>query len=1449
MFPHINIQPRQAASARQKKNRDPILPTLQSQHQRTHSSTGRVSNHTFTYNNNNNSNQHSNVNNSDYGYQNRAIVTTATSHIDDRYGDDDDEQHNSSRIINDHSTTSIPRFSASAATARPHKSVTTAPINLTEYQSQQHIPQPPSTTESQQPQQQRASPASSFLPTIEQPKSNANTKNKAVIVAASTAVATPLAPSLSDLPSPIAKRGVFATSSATTTTSTAFQQQQQQQKLVSDPSLLSSQQQQQQQKQYVPAPPPPPVMLVPKARSSKLELEVQRLEAAGTLLVQRPGEEIAGLILLEKAIASRTRFPVLASEIWRRAEQLVVLCCQIVFRLMQQCDESSLLRSKEVLRVAERILNPPPPLATHSTQPLAEPFDGFDVLKRSLLASTRVAYAVVLSEMNEHPETIVAVLETALQTEQPRPSAATLYNLAVAYVNAGKFDDAAACVLRCIDLVSHYTSMHLNLTRETEPPYRCFIQENATYSILCHHLVASIGTWCNLPQLTLQHSILALRCAERCLGTQHALTARCAQYVRSLEMTRMSLGPNSFAVMSTSMRATQELLSQSLGARRDAHGAPPTIPFQMSSFSSEFLPSLLIPFSLVQPHPITFDLPAEAYRRPAPPLLIAREPVKGLDATTARKMTNEALKSAKASTLTNVPQPPGAAARRYIHHHQQQQQEKKKKKIQQVQQQQQQRGAQQVDEDQHAGDQEHKQDQGQQALRYLSVIPLRDFDLYQKIQQEVAGLVSNTERFVSGEINKRRAEQVSLLRLPYVPSNAVTNRYDQSYKKLREMSYLKPDHTLADEEIWNQAAYRLQNFMRRFVADLKVCRRQMAVEHLIRRHMAADSISEAWRLYKLCRAAKRRLRFLRQKKSELDCLVMTQSYLRFHQSIESYAGWYLKYLQRKLWEKQHFKQRQLAAGLIQAVWRSHDARSKLRFIIGSAVKIQRFSRKFRLYIEMRLVVFRRRQRRRAFYCSLHGSASKIQHWFRSQIPRVHALREMRRRQRLRDEAYQTMYDAEWLKYVSFRDADENTCARRIVRFFRRCIWRRNEAERQRRSNLRHAAATMVRRSFLRYKCRKLRIRVQQENEYQLRILQRKEEVREAARDLQRYGRGLLGRASVYGNLRKQAQEEVAARRIQRFALLLHAKVQKRQLAERRSFEAARYEIAALRFVSTLAIQCAWRRFVAKKFVRGYATFMGEGRNGIARKIQRCFRQHRAHLRFSVMARQRRETQIAEQQTQVRDCAAKRIQRAFRSNLQRRLGRKFAVATVIELSRLRSAAEVIQRRWRCTFARLQRFALQQERDAQIERWRGEEHRVVSAIVLQRWVRSRILIRKQIEDAKPGHHRRMAQRIQCMVRSFFARRKIRQLQICRDALSAQESVVRDQHHAAIIIQRNERMRQARNGYRLRLDAAKVIRDSWHAIFVKTQLKTARIMADYEAYLQSTKDEENQNHEQEL
>ena len=1346
MFPHINVQPRHAASARVKKNKEPILPPLAS-----------------------------------------STTTTSTIH----------QQQQQNPLKSSYSPSSSTKVVMTARKQQNnnnnnHNNIPADPeIESRQQQQQQQLPQI-STAEKKQQQQPKQ------LPVFHAPAPPTTPKPTTTTHSSSTAAAD-------QQPSNNNTTNAFQKKSETTA---AFHHQ--------------------------PAP-PPPVMVVPKARTSKLELEVQRLEAAGTLLVQRPGEEIAGLILLEKAIFSRTRFPVLASEIWRRGEQLVVLCCQIVFRLNQQTDDSVLTKSKEILRIAERILNPPP-LATHSTTPPAEPFDGFDVLKRSLLASVRVSYATVLFGMNEHPETILAVLETALQAEQPRPSAATLYNLAVAYVNAGKFDDAAAAVLRCIDLVSHYTSMHLNLTRETEPPYRSFIQENATYSILCHHLVASIGSWCNLPQLTLQHAILALRCAERCLGVQHALTARCSQFVRSLEVTRMSLGSAALAasmvMAASSMRETQDLLSSSLRTRREIHGAPPTIPFQLPSFSSEFLPSLLIPFTLVQPHPISFDLSPEAYKRPAPPLLISYEPVKSIDATIARKMTNDALKSSKASTLTRIPLPPGAATRKYIKEQQQKKllmnnsnnvTERKK-------------------DDENVNNNQNlltsPNTNSDQVLRYQSVIPLRDFDLYQQIQNEVAGLVSNTERFVSDEINKRRNEQVALLRLPNVPTNAVTNRYDQSYRKLREMSHLRPDHTLEDEMLWNQAAYRLQKFMRRFVAQLKVSRRQHAVDHLIRRHVAADRILETWKLYKLCRAAKR----------ELDCLIMAQSYLRFHQSIEAYAGHYVKYLQQKLWEKQHAKQRELGASLIQAVWRSHSSRNQTRFIIKHAVKIQRFYRKFRLYIEMRLVVFRRRQRRRAFHALLHGSARRLQTWFRLEMPRVHALRELRRRQALRDAAYQKMYDEEWEKYVFFRDADEEACAKRIITFLRRCIWRRNEAERLRRSHLRHAAATIVRRSFLRYKCRKLRINVTDEIEEKRRVLQRKEEVREAVRDLQRFGRGYIARSSVFTFLRRIEQEELAAQRIQRFALILFARVQRRKLAERRDFEAARYETAALRSVMALQIQCAWRRFVAKKFVKGYATFMGEGRNGIIKKIQRAYRQHRAHLRFSAMVQKRRQEQLEEQQRQLQLCAAARIQRAFRSALQFRLGKKFAVATVLELSKLRTAAEIIQRRWRYTQARIVRFDLQRARDGQIEQWRGEEHRVVSAMVLQRWARSKILIRQQIEDAKPGFQGRMAQRIQSLARCFIARKKLRELQLVRDHLVKEESVALDQQHAAIVIQRNVKMMLAKKVYGEKRAAAKTIRDSWHSIYEKKKLKTARIMADYEAYLASEKEATTDEQEEE-
>lgn len=1214
----------------------------------------------------------------------------------------------------------------------------------------------------------------------------------------------------------------------------------------------------------------------PKARVSKLELEVQRLEAAGTLLVQRPGEEVAGLILLEKAIFSRARFPILASEIWRRAEQLIVLCCQLIFRLTQQTDSTALVRCKEIVRIAERVLQPPPP-AVNAMTAVADPFDGFDALKRSLAASIRIAYAVVLTNIGDaSPETVLAVIESGLMAEQPRPSPPTLYNLAVAYVNAGRFDEAAACVVRCIDLVSHYTTMHLNLTRETEPPYRCFVQESATYTILAHHLVASIGTWCNLPQLTLQHGILALRCAERCLGTQHALTTRCAQFVRSLELQRMSLAPASFnnllsgsvlnVVMDSGVRrSTHDLFASSLrdvrkGSKDGAGGAgsfggPPRIPFQMQSFSAEFLPSLLLPFTLVQSHPIAFDLPAASLQsRVVAPLLLTRDTSGAIDATTARRMTNEALRKAKiAAAVTGtspaavIPTPPststlkthlqrgGVAPLRSVsttvkrkaspkklhhpqHHHH------------------------------HRDESQQQQQQEEQIMpvhdaspKYLSVIPLRDYDLYRQIQQEVGDLVSSTEHFVTAEMNRRRHNQVSLLRLPAVEDGAVMNRYSASVQALREISYLRPDHTLEDEALWNIAAFKLQKFMRRVVARSIVEQKRACVTQLIRRHIAADTIFESWQLYKLRRASKKRLHFLRHKRSELDCILMLQSSLRFHQAIERYAECYVQHLRYQIWERQHWKKRQLGATMIQSIWRSHASRTRTKHIIASAVKLQRFRRKYVLYLHTRLAVFRRRQRRRAFYHRLHSSAGRLQRWFLREIVRVHALRELRRQQRLRDAIQSTRLEVEWVRYQPFRDADHRQCGRRILRFLRMVIWRRNDNERHRRAVLRHAAATIVRRAFLRFQCRKLRRMHAEQQARTLTVMRRKEEVREAVYDLQRFCRGFMGRSKIYAFLKQQAREEAAARRIQRFALLLHARVQRRELEQRREFETSRYQSAALRSVSALMIQCAWRRFLAKRFVQGYSTFLHKGRNTFVTQIQRAYRRHRARNKYRRLVHLRMQRCEEQRIGQLRECAASRIQRAFRSALQRRLGRRFAVATVCDLARLRRAATMIQRRWRYTLSRLMRFDMARRRDEQVSLLRAEEHRVAAVIRLQRWARgATFLARNARAAALPGLQHRSALRIQCMVRCHVARKQLHALQLLRDELVYQETVVKDQRNAAILIQRNVRMWLARRKYQAEKAAASVIQTMWHAIFVRRHLRTERIMSDYEKFLHQEEEE---------
>ena len=333
-----------------------------------------------------------------------------------------------------------------------------------------------------------------------------------------------------------------------------------------------------------------PARLRKPPRQSKLEAEVERMEVRGNALIRREGQVVEGAALLQRALWARARFNALRQRpqdyLWRYGEDFVVTCNHLAMNAIQTLSGDYINVSNSLVQLAERSL----------TDPVNDPFTEFTSLRHHLIGATLNNLAVLQRLTDDKLENVINTLHRALLVEGGRMSSLTLFNLAAAYVQCNRFDDACEAVTRCIELVNHYLVFPV---RHETVGWAEFVAEVATHATLAHHLIASLAQWSDLSDVCLHHCQLALACAAKHLGRKHALTSRCLDRLRAVESALARRKEGSFAAGEKGSATFFSGANDFSGGDEDA---PPLVPFHLS-FTTNSRPSQLLPFALAYPVP------------------------------------------------------------------------------------------------------------------------------------------------------------------------------------------------------------------------------------------------------------------------------------------------------------------------------------------------------------------------------------------------------------------------------------------------------------------------------------------------------------------------------------------------------------------------------------------------------------------------------------------------------------------------------------------------------------------------------------------------------------------------------------------------------------------------------------------------------------------------------
>lgn len=1309
---------------------------------------------------------------------------------------------------------------------------------------------------------------------------------------------------------------------------------------------------------------------------SKLEAEISGLERKGCHLVSGNAEtEIDGLITLEKALWARTRFAdsstlgdgddaaaaasreedqkavrpsggsgVIKTDVWRRGEDFVALCNRAALRRVARLSDGDtqlcLYRTLDAFSIAFKVLCPDGPVNA---------FAGFGPLKQALLGATLCNKASVIQVFVGEPSAAtdigspssaskatdaatvtsslpvsfrdvqIAVFQ-ALAAERPRPSASTLYNVAAVFALQSRFEPAMALVACCIQLCDHFLTSHVHVDQEIEDLYSEFLREQAAVAVLCHHMIATVAQWTNsCGDIATQHCVLAVKCAERHLGAQHALCSRAKQRLALLT-------PRGDTSQAASFPSIANAPS----------GAAPIIALRQQPFVADGPPmSSLLPFALVVPFPpAVLDMVSRVLTmHPPRPLEFPRRTHEYFSApylqsslsmpTTARGGLHVRPRPPPAATTTlpavaaptssrvpkaagaasgdpnvesqpaRVPRPPAPAvsnggeargqagrvpraplARRAgpsagppaltarPPHRIATTASPTKSILASTASTIDLQGVSPVSRDVHTS---HSPLAGGPKTAWMTpnkistVLPKSDFELYRQLQGEVrrylggsassaspgaikgdalvgyeviAPLLLNDDPASTAISRRRQLAADHALPVPSMAKHAALMVGPQALKaptsaflipgqawdvmdaQLNTLSSVQPDHTDADERRWDSAARTIQHQWRAKAARLQRQARHLAVLRRLQTMQAAHRIEAFYEAFRMKLLAKAELKRRQHARRTLLAVTHVNAMLRALQTFDLHVAKQDE-LQAKLHALIHSRMRQqCAATCVQAVYRSFAVRQSLYGKQKGAGRIQKFFRKFRAFLQVRLLVFYRRGQRRDVLLRRNKAATTIQRFFRREIVRLTALRALRAKRQLASDYVNSFVAKDALMWQRLRLVDEDAMARRIQHFFRCVKWRRHEAKRAIVSRRQRRAASRIQRLFRWHVAAKVLTRRAAKRRHQSALQRRKEEVWEATIDVQKTVRMFLAKLERRRRQARVDRRHAAARTLQRMYRIWMAVLVRRRKRVERQWLTDRYHIAASRSYAATRIQCAVRRWIARRFAASYATFMRGKRHEYARIIQRNVRLYvaRRSLERRLLSRhQGRSSVVLEER---RECACRMIQRLARTFLHRRALPPKNLR-LIPRSRLDQAASKIQRQWRYASARMRVCTGLLWRQTLVVIQQQQQHLWYFVVTLQRAVRRFIFMPNRVKTNRHTRQSLAAARIQRTFRKHACRRKRRRAIEARDAAPGGIDVIylaERRSFAAEVIQKNFRSFRGKAAFQTKKAAIVTLQHWW-------------------------------------
>ena len=717
----------------------------------------------------------------------------------------------------------------------------------------------------------------------------------------------------------------------------------------------------------------------------------------------------------------------------------------------------------------------------------------------------------------------------------------------------------------------------------------------------------------------------------------------------------------------------------------------------------------------------------------------------------------------------------------------------------------------------------------------LSVIPLRDFELYNTLKDDVNNyLAVQPVAQADGLVSSTTARSRQLAPLPQRGMIATSGKVERQALQwmtsadveLRRMSTVLPDHTTDHEGMWHANARVLQGFhlilqAKRYVEQLKLA----ALEQEGRR-LALETIVTALRNLVACKPARMVRKTLQANRAEQKRFATIQAFARCHMSVAETGHRLLGSFKEALARKKNSRMQNLASVLIQSSWRGHQARKRVARRISATRQIQQWWRLYLAYQQIRILVFQQRNIRREENLFINNTASRLQRWAIHMLLRIRA-ENMLSQRKLRLEQHMENYRVKDIEYWNlFRNVDENECIRLICRVGRGAM-SRFKANRDRITFIRETKAAKQIQHWVRFVIAS-RI-MEKRRQAKLDTFRNKklhEERKVAAVDIQSVARMFLQKRRFQDLLQQDSIRRVAAAKIQSYFRRARHRRVFRELQQQGEWNKLLYLRAAIRKDAATRIQALFRQVRAKEEVAQVRHFKSTLLPLFATRIQRAARRYLAkcslgsNLTYKELARRPamlRELQLA---------GAIKIQSVWRMHLvaaDPRIGR-LAHPTFCAAR----AAKRIQAVWRAAIAKNVVCQMRLNRAFCDQSSMDQEHLHAYATKIQSVVRARVLSRRLIDEARLQKRFRAVLIIQRMCSRYFAWRDRHQRAeaAARSAWEALQTM--RQEEAAMEVQNLLRTDAAKQAFIAKVQAGiKIVRWAKVVLAKKTlsQLKTAQ------------------------